>query len=127
MRTEKTQKPHSVYCDVVIVSGAIMAVFAAWFLSDIPDFDNTVQVVARRLTCVACSAIDHNTITGPQTEVKNTICLNGFPGDGLQKAPAMGRGTADWIACGGNRALDLTPANSELIPNSQPNLEKAII
>lgn len=39
----------------------------------------------------------------------------------------MGLGTAEWIAYGGYRALDLTPFNYDRIPNNRPIIEKAII
>ncbi len=52
---------------------------------------------------------DRNAVVGPHPEVANFLCANGFSGHGLQQAPAVGRGLAEWIAHGEYRSLDLGP------------------
>ena len=73
------------------------------------------------------NTLDHNAICGPHTEVKNFLFLNGFSGHGFQQSPAMGRGTAEWIAYGEFRSLDLSPLGYERIARGEPFLERAII
>ncbi len=73
------------------------------------------------------NVFDHNAIMGPHHEVANFIFLNGFSGHGLQQAPAMGRGTAEWITYGGYRTLDLTPFNYDRFRQNAPIVEHAVI
>ena len=75
----------------------------------------------------AMNTIDHNAIMGPHDTVENFIFLNGFSGHGLQQAPAMGRGTAEWLTYGGYRTLDLTPFNYDRFARNQPIVEHAVI
>lgn len=75
----------------------------------------------------AMNVFDHNAIMGPHHEVANFIFLNGFSGHGLQQAPAMGRGTAEWITYGGYRTLDLTPFNYDRFRQNAPIVEHAVI
>ncbi|MEO3417377.1 FAD-binding oxidoreductase [Roseovarius sp. CAU 1744] len=75
----------------------------------------------------AMNTVDHNAIMGPHDEVGNFIFLNGFSGHGLQQAPAMGRGTAEWLTYGGYRALDLTPFNYDRFAQNRPIVEHAVI
>ncbi|MBT6314723.1 MAG: FAD-binding oxidoreductase, partial [Alphaproteobacteria bacterium] len=75
----------------------------------------------------AFNTFDHNAILGPHTEVTNFVFVNGFSGHGLQQSPAMGRGTAELIAYGEYRSLDLSPFNYERIALGQPFVEKAVI
>lgn len=92
----------------------------------IPQFE-AIKVQSEWAGHYAMNTFDHNAIMGPHTEVENFIFLNGFSGHGLQQAPAMGRGTAEWITYGGYRELDLKAFNFERIPNNRPIVEKAII
>ncbi len=55
------------------------------------------------------NTLDANAIIGPHPDVANLLFANGFSGHGLQQAPAVGRGLAEWIATGGYESLDLTP------------------
>lgn len=73
------------------------------------------------------NTFDHNAIMGPHTEVENFVFLNGFSGHGLQQSPAMGRGTAEYLAYGEYRSLDMSPFNYERLVNNKPIIEKAII
>ncbi|MBX2823752.1 MAG: FAD-binding oxidoreductase [Gammaproteobacteria bacterium] len=75
----------------------------------------------------AYNTLDQNAIIGPHTEVSNFYFVNGFSGHGFQQSPAMGRGTAEHIAFGEYRTLDLTPFSFERIEKDQPFVERAVI
>lgn len=75
----------------------------------------------------AFNTLDQNAILGPHTQVENFIFVNGFSGHGFQQSPAMGRGTAELIAHGEYRSLDLTPFSYARIAENRPFLEKAVI
>jgi len=75
----------------------------------------------------AFNTFDQNAILGPHTEVENFIFVNGFSGHGLQQSPAMGRGTAELVAYGEYRTLDLTPFNYARIAENAPFRERAVI
>ncbi|PJI92622.1 glycine/D-amino acid oxidase-like deaminating enzyme [Yoonia maricola] len=75
----------------------------------------------------AYNTFDQNAILGRHTEVENFIFVNGFSGHGFQQSPAMGRGTAELIAYGEYRALDLSPFNYERIAKGEKFIEKAVI
>jgi len=55
------------------------------------------------------NTLDHNAIVGPHPRIANLLFANGFSGHGLQQAPAVGRGLAEWIATGRWETLDLSP------------------
>jgi len=67
------------------------------------------------------NTLDANAIIGPHPAITNLLFANGFSGHGLQQAPAVGRGLAEWIATSGYETLDLSPfsfarfARNELI------------
>ena len=46
------------------------------------------------------NTLDHNAIIGPHPTFANLLFANGFSGHGLQQAPAVGRGLAEWIVTG---------------------------
>jgi len=92
----------------------------------IPQFE-AIKVQAEWAGHYAMNTFDHNAIVGPHTEVGNFIFLNGFSGHGVQQAPAMGRGTAEWITYQEYRALDLSPFAYARLPAGQAILEKAVI
>jgi glycine/D-amino acid oxidase-like deaminating enzyme len=73
------------------------------------------------------NVIDQNAITGPHPEIGNFLFLNGFSGHGLQQAPAMGRGTAEWLTYGAYRSLDLSPFHYDRFLNDHAIVERAII
>jgi len=92
----------------------------------IPQFE-AIKVQSEWAGHYAMNTFDHNAIMGPHPELENFIFLNGFSGHGLQQAPAMGRGTAEWLTWGEYRALDLSPFHYDRIPAGRPIIEKAII
>lgn len=75
----------------------------------------------------AFNVFDQNAILGPHTTVENFLFVNGFSGHGFQQSPAMGRGTAELIAHGEYRTLDLSPFNFARIERNEPYVEKAVI
>ena len=94
--------------------------------SRIPQFE-AIKVQSEWAGHYAMNTFDHNAIMGPHTDLRNFVFLNGFSGHGLQQAPAMGRGTAEWLTYGEYRALDLKPFNYARIPEGRPIVEKAVI
>lgn len=75
----------------------------------------------------AYNTFDQNAILGPHSQVENFIFVNGFSGHGFQQSPAMGRGTAEMIAYGEYRTLDLSPFNYDRIERGEKFVEKAVI
>ena len=73
------------------------------------------------------NTLDHNAIVGPHPRLRNFILANGFSGHGLQQAPAVGRGLAEWIATGQYETLDLSPIGYERIERNEPIRELAVI
>ncbi|TCL01502.1 glycine/D-amino acid oxidase-like deaminating enzyme [Shimia isoporae] len=92
----------------------------------IPQFE-AIKVVTEWAGHYAYNTLDQNAILGAHPEVGNFVFLNGFSGHGLQQSPAMGRGTAEWLAYGEFRSLDLTPFGFERIVEGRPFVEKAVI
>lgn len=73
------------------------------------------------------NAFDHNAIIGPHPACANLVFANGFSGHGLQQAPAVGRGVAEWIVHGGYRTLDLSPLGWARVLKRRPLIEKNVI
>ena len=73
------------------------------------------------------NTLDHNAIVGPHPRLRNFVLANGFSGHGLQQAPAVGRGLAEWIATGQYETLDLSPLGYERIERNEPIRELAVI
>ena len=73
------------------------------------------------------NTLDHNAIVGPHPTIRNLLFANGFSGHGLQQAPAVGRGLAEWIATGRYETLDLTPLGYERIERGEPILELNVV
>lgn len=73
------------------------------------------------------NVVDHNAILGPHPDVSNLLFMNGFSGHGLQQAPAMGRGIAEWLCYGEYRALDLSGFRFERLIDAVPQVERAVI
>ncbi|HKL69945.1 FAD-binding oxidoreductase [Salibaculum sp.] len=92
----------------------------------IPAFE-AIRVVNEWTGHYAFNVFDRNAILGPDPEVGNILYMNGFSGHGLQQAPAMGRGLAEWIALGGYRTLDLRPFHIDRILRGERFDESAVI
>jgi len=92
----------------------------------IPQFD-ALKLMQSWVGHYAYNTLDQNAIVGPHPEVPNFLLINGFSGHGLQQAPAMGRGLAEWIASGHYETLDLSPFTYDRVPAGRPLLEQAVI
>jgi glycine/D-amino acid oxidase-like deaminating enzyme len=73
------------------------------------------------------NTVDHNAIVGPHPDVPNFLFANGFSGHGLQQAPAVGRGLAEWIATGRYETLDLSPLGYGRIARGEPVRELNVV
>jgi sarcosine oxidase len=73
------------------------------------------------------NTLDHNAIVGPHPLITNLLFANGFSGHGLQQAPAVGRGLAEWIATGGWETLDLSPLGYARIARGEPIRELNVV
>jgi sarcosine oxidase len=73
------------------------------------------------------NTLDHNAVIGPHPEVPNFLFANGFSGHGLQQAPAVGRGLAEWIATGSYQTLDLSPLGYARIAAGRPIRELNVV
>ncbi len=71
--------------------------------------------------------LDHNAVIGPHPELPNFLFANGFSGHGLQQAPAVGRGLAEWIAARRYETLDLSPLGYERVIRNEPIVERNVI
>jgi glycine/D-amino acid oxidase-like deaminating enzyme len=92
----------------------------------IPAFES-IKVIREWAGHYNMNTLDANAIIGPHDRVRNFLFLNGFSGHGLQQAPAMGRGLAEWITYGAYRSLDLGPFSYDRIVKGEPFVETAII
>lgn len=75
----------------------------------------------------AVNTLDHNAVIGPHPEVPGFLFANGFSGHGLQQAPAVGRGLAEWIATGRYETLDLSPLGYDRIVRGEPVRELNVV
>ncbi len=75
----------------------------------------------------AVNTLDHNAVIGPHPAVAGFLLANGYSGHGLQQAPAVGRGLAEWIATGRFETLDLSPLGYERILRGEPLLEVNVV
>jgi FAD-dependent oxidoreductase domain-containing protein 1 len=73
------------------------------------------------------NTLDHNAVIGPHPVISNFLFANGFSGHGLQQAPAVGRGLAEWIVSGRYETLDLSPLGYERIERGEPIRELSVI
>jgi FAD-dependent oxidoreductase domain-containing protein 1 len=55
------------------------------------------------------NAFDQNAFVGPVPGIPNLLLASGFSGHGLQQAPGIGRGLAEYICFGAYRSIDLAP------------------
>lgn len=75
----------------------------------------------------AINTLDHNAVLGPHPQVASFLFANGFSGHGLQQAPAVGRGLAEWIATGGWETLDMGPLGYGRVVAGEPVLEMNVV
>ncbi len=73
------------------------------------------------------NTLDHNAVVGPHPRIRNLLFANGFSGHGLQQAPAVGRGLAEWIATGAWQSLDLSPLGYGRIERREPIRELNVV
>jgi sarcosine oxidase len=73
------------------------------------------------------NTLDHNAILGPHPIIANLLFANGFSGHGLQQAPAVGRGLAEWIVTGRYETLDLSPLGFDRIARNEPIRELNVV
>jgi FAD-dependent oxidoreductase domain-containing protein 1 len=73
------------------------------------------------------NTLDHNAVIGPHPDLPGFLFANGFSGHGLQQAPAVGRGLAEWIVTGGYESLDLSPLGYQRILRGEPVRELNVV
>lgn len=71
--------------------------------------------------------IDHNGLVGPWPGQERLLMACGFSGHGLQHAPGIGRGLAEWIAAGRYETLDLSPLGADRLQRGEPYRELNVI
>lgn len=100
----------------------------AWPLlaARIPQFD-AIKLTHSWVGHYETNSFDHNAVLGPHPEVSNFLFINGFSGHGLQQAPAMGRGLAEWLCSGEYQSLDLSGFHYDRLLRDAPQVEKAVI
>lgn len=92
----------------------------------IPQFE-AIRLVNSWAGHYAYNLLDQNAILGRHSVVENFVFVNGFSGHGFQQSPAMGRGTAELIAYGEYRSLDLSAFDFKRIEENNAFVEKAVI
>ena len=92
----------------------------------IPAFDQ-VRLLDAWAGHYEVNTLDHNAIVGPHPRISNLLLANGFSGHGLQQAPAVGRGLAEWIATGRYETLDLAPLGYARIERKEPIRELNVV
>ncbi|MEP6018300.1 MAG: FAD-binding oxidoreductase [Paracoccaceae bacterium] len=73
--------PQKVSYDVVIVGGAIMGSSTAWFLTENPDFDDSVLVVERDPSYEKCSTAHTNSCMRQQYSTELNVRISQFAAD----------------------------------------------
>lgn len=73
------------------------------------------------------NAFDQNAFVGPVPGIPNLLLASGFSGHGLQQAPGIGRGLAEYIQFGEYRSLDLTPLSYARLVMNTPLRELNVI
>ena len=92
----------------------------------IPAFDR-LRLIDAWAGLYEVNTVDHNAIVGAHPLLRNLLFANGFSGHGLQQAPAVGRGLAEWIATGRYETLDLAPLGYGRIERGEPILELNVV
>ena len=70
---------------------------------------------------------DQNAFIGPAKPGHRVLFASGFSGHGLQQAPGVGRGLAEWIVHGAWRSLDLSPLGLARMLGRAPARETNVI
>jgi glycine/D-amino acid oxidase-like deaminating enzyme len=73
------------------------------------------------------NTFDQNAFIGPIPGICNLLLASGFSGHGLQHAPGVGRGLAEYICFGAYRAIDLAPLGYARYPANRPLRELNVI
>jgi sarcosine oxidase len=92
----------------------------------VPGFDR-VRLLDAWAGHYEVNTLDANAIVGPHPEVSNLLFANGFSGHGLQQAPAVGRGLAEWITTRRYETLDLSPLGYARIERGEPIRELNVV
>lgn len=92
----------------------------------VPDFDR-LRLLDGWAGHYEVNTLDHNAVVGPHPRIANLLFANGFSGHGLQQAPAVGRGLAEWITLGRYDSLDLSALGYERIERNAPILELNVV
>ncbi len=73
------------------------------------------------------NTVDQNAVVGPHPEIANFFFATGFSGHGLQQSPAVGRATAELIAYGAYRSIDLTRFGYDRFAKGRPIIELNVV
>jgi len=73
------------------------------------------------------NTVDQNAVLGPHPEIANFFFASGFSGHGLQQSPAVGRATAELIAYGAYRSIDLTRFGYDRFAKGRPIIELNVV
>jgi glycine/D-amino acid oxidase-like deaminating enzyme len=73
------------------------------------------------------NSFDQNAILGPAPGVGGLLVATGFSGHGLQQAPAVGRGLAEFVVHGRYTSLDLSPLGYDRIAEGRPLVEENVV
>lgn len=92
----------------------------------IPAFER-IKLVREWVGHYAYNTLDQNAILGPHPDMPNLVLANGFSGHGLQQAPGIGRGIAEWILTESWGPLDLSPLSMRRIRSNTPLIERNVI
>jgi len=73
------------------------------------------------------NTFDQNAFVGPVPGIANLLLASGFSGHGLQQAPGIGRGLAEYICFGEYRSIDLTALSYARFLENTPLRELNVI
>jgi glycine/D-amino acid oxidase-like deaminating enzyme len=73
------------------------------------------------------NTFDQNAFVGPVPGISNLLLASGFSGHGLQQAPGIGRGLAEYIQLGTYHTIDLTPLSFARYLANEPLRELNVI
>ncbi len=92
----------------------------------VPAFER-LRITASWAGYYAWNRFDRNALVGPHPELENLLLVNGFSGHGMQQAPGIGRGLAEWLLEGAYRSLDLSPLSPRRLVEGRPLEERNVI